>query len=340
MKHRNWTGIIAAMCMLLIILDSKTTFSGAQEGLKLCIMTAIPALLPFFFLSILLTSALSGSRFSTLRSIGRLVRIPAGSESLFLIGLLGGYPTGAQSVSQAFQDGTLKKSDAIRMLGFCSNAGPAFIFGIASNVFSDKNVPWILWLIHIVSAILVGMVLPGGCNSSSISISKNNKMNLPTNLRKCITIMAQVCGWIILFRVVMSFLNRWIFWIFNEEVIIFLNGIIELTNGCTALPQLHFDGLRFIFYSVFLAFGGLCVAMQTGSVTGSLGYGMYFQGKFLQSGISFLMAALYQQAAFPYGTAVQIHPLIYLIVTAILLISILILQKNKNYCSISAVGVV
>ena len=101
MKHRIRTGIFASLGMLLLILDTKTAIQGAQEGIRLCIMTVIPSLFPFFVLSSLLTGALTGVRLRFLRPIGKLCRMPAGSESLLLIGMLGGYPTGAKSAADA-----------------------------------------------------------------------------------------------------------------------------------------------------------------------------------------------------------------------------------------------
>lgn len=339
MDKRNRTSIIAAFCMLLIILDTKTALSGAQEGINLCIMTVIPALLPFFFLSILLTSNLTGSRWSLPHSVGRLVRVPSGSETIFLIGALGGYPTGAQAVSQAYEDGYLKQKDAKRMLGFCCNAGPSFLFGITGAFFSDRKIPWILWFIHLISAILTGMILPGG-GHETVQLKSKEPLSIPDILKKSLSVMTNVCGWIILFRVTMAFLNRWILWFAGPEIQIFINGLLELTNGCTALKYIQNEGVRFIFSSVLVAFGGLCVAMQTRSVTGSLGFGMYFPGKLLQSMISFLMSALYQQATFGNHSAVNVHPVIYISVTAIMLITILLLQKKKNSCSFSVSNVV
>ena len=47
--------------MLLLILDSGTALEGAKEGLVLCVSSVIPALLPFWVLSSLLTGSLWGS---------------------------------------------------------------------------------------------------------------------------------------------------------------------------------------------------------------------------------------------------------------------------------------
>jgi hypothetical protein len=63
-------------------------------------------------------------------------------------------------------------------------------------------------------------------------------------------------------------------------------GILELTNGCIHLGTLEDPELRFAVCAVLLSFGGLCVTMQTVSVTGKLGSGLYFPGKILQTCIT------------------------------------------------------
>ena len=110
--NRIWTGIFASVGLLVLILDAKTGIQGASEGLELCIRSIIPSLLPFFVLSILLTSTLSGKKISVLLPLERLLRIPRGSGSIFIIGILGGYPVGAQSVAQSYKNGSIRKIES------------------------------------------------------------------------------------------------------------------------------------------------------------------------------------------------------------------------------------
>lgn len=339
MKRRIRTGIAASVGMLLMILDTKTAVSGAQEGLRLCITTVIPSLLPFFLLSILLTASLSGIRSRLLGPLGRLLRIPKGSEALFLIGALGGYPTGAQAVAAAYGDGQLTRTDARRMLGFCSNAGPAFLFGIAGGNFSAHWVPWALWGVHLVSALAVGIILPGGSGEKAV-LSPGKQVSLSQALERAVSVMARVCGWIVIFRVILSFANRWFLWFLGTEQQIMVSGLLELTIGCTSLSCIPKEGLRFLLCAVFLGFGGLCVCMQTASVTTGAGLGMYFPGKLLQSVISLLLSAIIQQFAFPRQQQAAVGPLFFLILSAILTVTVFCLQKiEKRGSNPAAIGV-
>lgn len=334
MTRKTWTGIAAAFAMLALILDAKTALVGAREGLQLCIMTVIPSLFPFFFLSILLTSSLSGATVP-LPFISKLTGIPKGSESVFLIGLIGGYPTGAQSVATLYQNGQLTKKQAERMLGFCSNAGPAFLFGIAAANFTAPFTGWILWIIHILSAIMVSLILPGRSNGS-ITLRACRQPTMQEILRKSLLVMAQVCGWILLFRLMIAYLNRWFLWYFEDWVQIAINGMVELTIGCTALRYIANEGLRLILCSALISFGGLCVTMQTASVTKELSLKSYFPGKILQTGFSVLLASSYQQLLLPSESNLPLSPLFYCILLLGIIIFAFLYGKAEKRCSIPA----
>ena len=318
--------------MLMLILDTKTAFNGAKDAIELCLRTVIPSLFPFFVFSTLLTSGLTGMNLKILKPLGGLLRIPKGSEPIFLVGALGGYPTGAQAVADGFLSGQITKQDARRMLGFCSNAGPSFLFGIAGLCFTSPERSWVLWGIHLLSALLTGILLPGGSKNVTILRGKNS-VTIPEALKRSLRITAQVCGWIIIFRVLLAFLQRWFLWYFPPIHQILTHGFLELTIGCLSLVLLDSEGLRFILCAGFLAFGGLCITMQTLSVAAPIGMGMYLPGKFLQMLISLLLAAVYQQITFSGDALYHVNVQFYLSLLAIVGILLLFLKKREKSCS-------
>lgn len=284
---------MAATGLMILILDAKTALLGAKEGVELCINTVIPSLFPFFVVSCYVNSTFLGREIKFLRPIGRLCGVPKGGESLLLLGLLGGYPVGAQGIEQAYSEGSIDEITAKRMLGFCNNAGPAFIFGILSGLFTNKSVIWILWLIHILSALVTGTYLPGKRNTQC-RLNIQSRTTFSDAVITGIKTMSQVCAWVILFRVVLSFCNRWFLWLLPNEISVVFYGILDLTNGCISLYNLSNEGAKFILCSCLLSFGGICVAMQTVSVTKSLGIGYYFPGKLSQMILSMIFSSVFQ----------------------------------------------
>lgn len=327
------TGIVASAGMIALILDSKTALSGAVEGIELCIRTVVPALFPFFLLSSLLTGSFSGRCIPFLRPIGRLCGMPSGSETILLTGLLGGYPVGARCVCQAYADGHLTRADARRMLGFCSNAGPAFLFGMTGFLFQNKAAPLALWLIHIVSSLMTGAILPG---RASVQVNGFQKPHRPSVqvLQESLRAIGCVCGWVVIFRIILAFGNRWFLWMLPRTVQTFITGILELTNGYMDLPAIESESARFVLASVFLAFGGICVAMQTGSVAAQAGLDLkyYFTGKLIQTAISAILALFLSGQRFTDGF--RIEPAVLLSLVVITAGGILLLQNKKNSSSI------
>lgn len=292
-KSQAIAGCGAALGMLLLILDTKTALAGAQEGLEMCIRTVIPSLFPFFILSILLTSSLNGAPIPLLRPIGKFLGIPEGNESILAVGFLGGYPVGAQSIRDAWSRGQLQDKDARRMLSFCNNAGPAFLFGMASSLFPYGWMPWALWCIHILSAFLVALLIPGK-PEPAIAPGSTKPLTVTASMTQAVRIMAQVCGWVMVFRVIIAFFARWFGWLMPTSAQVILSGLLELSNGCCSLVSVENVGLRFVICSGFLAFGGLCVTLQTMSAAEGLDMGLYFPGKLLQTALSFSFSCLIQ----------------------------------------------
>lgn len=293
MKSRLLVGVFAAMGVLILIFDAATATAAAQEALQLCIRVIIPSMFPFFVLINLLSNALVGSKTKWLTPLQRLLKLSPGGAGLFLCGLLGGYPTGAHMIHEAWRSGALRQKNAQRMLTFCSNAGPAFLFGVVATQFTNVVTIWIIWFIHIYSSILVGMIYRKDDSAAPITIKKS-PVSLTQALRRSVEVMAYVCGWIILFRVLISFLSRWIFWAFPAEVEIAVISLLELANGCASLGQITNEGLRMIVASAAVNFGGICVMMQTASVTAGLHIGSYIKGKLLQTSFAVIMTVVAQ----------------------------------------------
>jgi hypothetical protein len=316
--------------MVVLILDSKTALTGAIDGIDLCLKVVIPSLFPFLILSAVLTEATFGMKLRFLQPLCRLCRIPDGAAPLALVGLIGGYPVGAQCITRAWQKGQLSASDARRMLGFCSNAGPAFIFGMTAGLFDSKTIPWVLWLIQIAAAIMTGYLLPGRANTFAES-TQVASLSPAAVLRKAMAAMSSICGWVIVFRIVINFCDRWFLNFLPQNAQCLIAGILELTNGCCRLIQIPQDSLRFLFCTIFLSFGGIGVYMQTISVTQELGTGNYILGKIMQTNIAVILSLVISPILFNAETThFHIHILLSSVVTGLIVISFLQYKKNNS----------
>lgn len=287
MKRRNLLQAIFAACAMgVLILDGKTALLSAREGLALCAQSVIPSLFPFIVLSILLNTALSGSSSRILQLVGSVFRIPHGCEAILIPAFLGGYPVGAQAIGQAVTEGRLSREDGHRMLAYCSNAGPSFLFGMVGPILGKPVRCWLCWGILIFSVWITTRLFPapkGNAipqNRQSVSITKA--------LSSAIAVILTICGWVVLFRILIAFFSRWFLWMLPDWASVLIAGLLELSNGCWALNTIQSEHLRFVLCCGMLSFGGLCVAMQTASVIGQIPSDYYLAGKTVQCILSIL----------------------------------------------------
>ncbi len=278
--------LISCVAMICLILDSQCASTAAAQAVKQCLYTVIPSLFPLFVLSGYISPLLTGVHIPWL---SKFCRIPKGTENIFLLGLLGGFPIGAQCISQA----SLEKKDAQRMLGFCSNCGPAFIFGILTRFFRDPMVPFVLLTIQAAAALCIAHLWRGTAHQATPA--QLPPINISQAVYRAIRSMAAVCAWIILGNVILAFGQRWLFPFLPPIVCIVLSGLLELTSGCLLLPSITSESLRLILAAGFLCFGGVCVHLQIHAIVSAHGISMLpcLCQKIMQALLGVLFAVVY-----------------------------------------------
>lgn len=283
--------LLASACMILLFIDPDTAISGASEGIDQCFRVIVPSLFPCFFMSIYLNAQLLGLRIPVIHSLAKLLGIPKGGDSLLLLGMIGGYPVGAQAIASSYQRGAISRRCGQILLGYCSNGGPAFIFGVASFLFQSWYIPWALWLVQLIAILITGFLLPRSHENATIQ-SSTICITPVTALERSIRNLTSVCGWIILFKVLLAYISAIPFLTQNPSIAFGLSGVFELSNGCLNLSSVASESVRFVLCSVFLAFGGICVLMQTKSAVGPLGLGYYVPGKIMQTTVSYILSVI------------------------------------------------
>ena len=269
MKRKRLSMILTVFSMGVLILDSRNTMRYAAEGIQLCIQAVIPSLFPFFVRSIFLTGNLSPK--NTVASV-------------ILAGFLGGYPVGAQAAAESVRNGRFSREQGNRLLLFCSQAGPAFLFGMVAPQFPERKYVWFLWAVQILSGASVAALTPGVDSHMRIPEDQPG-ISLPEAMKSAVRAIASVCGWVVLFRVILGYLCRIPL---DGNWKILLSGLTELTNGCLQLEDVENPDFRFLLAAVMLNWGGICVFLQTASVARGLNLKYYLLGKLLQTGFSLL----------------------------------------------------
>lgn len=311
---------ISISVLLILILDTKTAISGTLAGIDLCLKTLIPALFPFLLISSLCCKSLLSLNSNIISTLLRPCKIPKGAEMIFVVGALGGYPLGASLIGEAYTHSNLSKTDANRMLMFCSNAGPAFIFGVVGQLFTERWMPWLLWSTHLLSAYFVG-IITARKRRNLIGDMQTKKFNFSEAIISSVKTMGSICASVLLFRMIIAFFEKWFFIFFPYEYRVLLTGLIELSNGCMLAGGIENPSVRFLISVLLINLGGACVTIQTASVASKLSIYQYVSGKIYQCILSLLLALPIQAVLFSWSIQKWIPSFIILLFFAIILIA-------------------
>ncbi len=282
--------LIAGLGMLLLILDSRCAAQSVQSALDLCLKTVIPSLFPMFVLTGRLVSGIGTGSGKLIPLFERQIKLPRGTGNLFLLGVLGGFPVGAQCIAQAVETHSLSKTNGEQMLGFCNNCSPAFLFGIVGSIFPDKSVPLMIFLIQLESALLIAAFTDFD-DSGAVMVSGPG-CTFSDTIARSVRSMVSVCAWVVLAGVVTGFLKRWIYPLLPLPVPQLLTGLLEITGGILGLAEIPAEEVRFVLCAAFVCFGGFSVWMQIQSLVSSqsLSTAVCFRQKTIQGILGGLLA--------------------------------------------------
>lgn len=301
MKRRFFFSLVLLGAMAALLIWSDTVRQAVQEGLALCAQSVIPSLFPFFVVSALLVS-LGFAQFlgRSLEGFMRvLFHVGGNGAAALVLGLAGGYPVGARTAADLYRQGLCTRQEAERLLGFCNNCSPAFAVSILGwGVFHSGRAGVWLYLIHVFSALLTGMLLarldrqpvprPGTARKSSAAPASPSPVSLSGALVGAVQSGLQsilgVCAFVVLFMVVLLPLRA-----VPGHLGDVLVGAVELFNGANRLTA---DRAGFLLASALLGWGGLSVHCQTLSVLSGSGLSTrsYWLGKALQGLFSAALA--------------------------------------------------
>ena len=305
---------------LALILWPEQAMEAMRDGIALCGNVILPSLFPFFVLSSLVVELGMSQYLGRLLEpvMAPLFRVNGSCATALALGFVGGYPVGARTAIQIYENGQCSRTEAERMLAFCNNSGPAFILGVVgAGVFGSGTVGLLLYLTHLLASLLVGVIFrfykpqegpqtrrSRGPQFQAASFPKAFTQSIMGSMQSTLNI----CAFILFFTVFLRILahagilkllggllsallaplgmdQTW-----AERL---LTGLVEVSSGVSSLTNGAMSG-RLSMAAFMLGWAGVSVHCQVLAFLGDSGLSVrtYVAGKLLHGGLSALLANL------------------------------------------------
>ncbi len=309
---------------LSLILFSASNLQAAQNGLKLWANSVLPTLFPFF----IATELLCKTNFTQIlgkflnKFMKPVFNVPGESAIAVIMGIISGYPVGAKVVCNLYEHKICSKSEAERLIAFTNNSGPIFILGsVGVALLGNAELGKILLISHIIASLLVGLIFRfwkkdqldltfRNYHSESKELIRVSNLGeiLGDAIKKSITTVLSIGGFVVLFSVIISILSSLEiltgiahfltnFGLPYDITLSILTGMIEMTNGLQT-ASMCFATLPvpcILTCSFLLGFGGFSVLLQVFSIIAKskISIKPYFYGKILQGIFSVMITYLF-----------------------------------------------
>lgn len=152
---------ITFLTLLAMLADPAAALAAARAALAGWWNNVLPALLPFFIISDILTGC------GLIRAFGvwltplmqPLFRLPGAAAVALLLGFFAGAPTGGAVTASLRAQGLVTRNQGERMLAFCNNTSPLYLLITASSLLGDPTVGLLLAAVQYPINLAFGLAL-------------------------------------------------------------------------------------------------------------------------------------------------------------------------------------
>ena len=288
---------------------------AVSDSLTLCTTTLLPTLFPFMVLAgIVIKSGIAHSIGSRTQWFMKPVfHLPGVCFLPLLLGMIGGYPTGAKTVVSLYRSGACSRQDAEHTLAFCNNCGPGFLIsGIGFGIFGQIRYGVLLYLSHVAASCLTGFLLAPQHRPTATAPPLDPPPSVPpsvafvSSVTDSLYAFANLSAFVLCFSAITSLVQlsgipevlsgllpfsggngQW-----------FLLGLLEMTGGVRHLEAGSLSE-QLMLCAALTGWGGLCVHCQVLFLLydTDLSPALYWRGKALHALLSAAVIALFLSPA-------------------------------------------
>lgn len=296
------SGYIPLILAVLLVLFPKISISAAGEGLKVWASTVFPSLFPFAVVSSMLVSFDMLKWADTLfYPVVKHLHLSKASSQAIAVGALSGYPVGAMVTKNLYINEKISGDD-VELTAFASSfCSPMFIIGtLGTGMLHDAKAGIAILVANYMSYIIIisiyGVVMKKKTGSQRVIYVQQNKnyVNFGSVLKKSVdnasSALISVCGYIVLFSVVMGLIEHMLI---PKSIIAIISAVLEISGGCAKISQASFSmSIKTALSAFAVSWGGTCVVMQISGFINECGIKCrkLLLFKFIQGVVSSLLA--------------------------------------------------
>ena len=293
--------------IVLFAIYSGECLPAAAGAVTMFLTSVLPSIFPFYVsANLLLASPLcvkAADRLSP--ATQKLFGVSGRGSFAILIGFVSGYPAGAKVSADLYKKGLITEKEALTLSAFTNNCGPLFIIGtVGVGMLGDSRLGITLWLIHILSALMTGILFKNRRQQYSpkaacpyIPAAQPSSLSTAAMLSNAMTeammSMIPIAAAILFFAAFTAVLNAVGIIPAGME---WLSGILEITTGISNLSQSAFpQSWKLCLIGAAAGWAGISVHIQvTGILTNAgLSCKKYLCGKLCHMAIAALITLGY-----------------------------------------------
>lgn len=279
-KSRGTFKALLCFCaMLVMMLNPEKIISASCSALKLCIKAIVPSLFPFMTAAYIFTGSVNRNTFLFLAyPLKFLFGISSAGAAALIPGIICGYPVGARCSCSLYENEMISKSEAESLIAFSNNSGPLFIIGaVGTGILHNSRAGVFLYIIHILNAVVCGIILKPFTVCSDITgskISPKSPCTFTDAVSESTLSVLKICGFVVIFAVINAATEPLIK---NLPLYLrcFVSSFLEITNAVDVInSSIHEMPVKLIAISSSLGWSGLSVHMQVKSIVKNSGLSM------------------------------------------------------------------
>ena len=260
------TLIIVSAIGVCLVIYPKNTAEGIKNGFLLLGNNLIPALFPFMVLSSYISESSLAQMISKLfEKAFKIIFKTSGYGIIpFILGSLGGYPVGAKTVCEFYENGKTSENDASRLFYWCINPSPAFLVtAVGTFMLGSTQSGFLLYFSCISASVTIGFFCRFLSNGEIRPIESHHQASkeglFVNSVSKGSESMLAICGWVLTFCVLSSLCDALRL---PYSVSYIIKSVGEITTGCKSAAS---SGLSLPVIAGVSGFGGFAVICQCAS---------------------------------------------------------------------------